>query len=209
MPATPFRVAIVPGVNPGKWTKAWSERQRIPIEVAPIEVEAQRTVLVDGEADVAFVRLPIDRDGLSVIRLYEEIPFVVAPLEHPLSVFDTVTLADLEGEDVRTEPIADAVDLVVAGVGILLVPQSIARMHTRRDLVMRPVTDAPVTEIALAWPADRTTPDVDEFVGIVRGRTAASSRGNPQAPTKPHAPARQKAPANQKRAANQKRRKAR
>lgn len=207
MPATPFRVAIVPGVNPGKWTKAWSERQRIPIEVAPIEVEAQRTVLVDGEADVAFVRLPIDRDGLSVIRLYEEIPFVVAPLEHPFSVFDTVTLADLEGEDVRTEPIADAIDLVVAGVGILLVPQSIARMHTRRDLVMRPVTDAPVTEIALAWPADRTTPDVEEFVGIVRGRTAASSRGNQQAPTEQKAAANRKAPA--KRPANQKRRKTR
>lgn len=207
MPATAFRVAIVPGVNPGKWTKAWSERQRIPIEVAPIEVEAQRTVLVDGEADVAFVRLPIDRDGLSVIRLYEEIPFVVAPLEHPLSVFDTVTLADLEDEDVRTEPIADAIDLVVAGVGVLLVPQSIARMHTRRDLVMRPVTDAPVTEIALAWPADRTTPDVEEFVGIVRGRTAASSRGNQQAPTEQKAAANRKAPA--KRPANQKRRKTR
>lgn len=183
MPATPFRIAIVSGVNPGKWTKAWTERRREPIEVTPIDVEAQRAVLVDGDADVAFVRLPIDRDGLSVIRLYEEVPFVVAPAEHPLSVFDTVTLADLEGEDVRTEPIADAIDLVVAGVGILLVPQSIARMHTRSDLVMRPVTDAPVTEIALAWREDHTTPDVEEFIGIVRGRTAASSRGNQQPPS--------------------------
>jgi DNA-binding transcriptional LysR family regulator len=135
---------------------------------------------VEGDAEVAFVRLPIDRDGLNVIRLYEEVPFVVAPAEHPLSVYETVSLADLEGEVVRTEPIADAIDLVVAGVGILLVPQSIARMHTRRDLVMRPVTDAPVNEIAVAWLADRTTADVEEFIGIVRGRTAASSRGNPQ-----------------------------
>jgi hypothetical protein len=50
---------------------------------------------------------------------------------------------------------------------------------------MRPVTDAPVTEIALAWLTDRTTPDVDEFIGIVRGRTAASSRGNQQHPAQP------------------------
>lgn len=182
MPSTPFRVAIVAGVNPGKWTKAWTERRREPIDVTPIEAEAQRAVLVDGDADVAFVRLPLNRDGLTVIRLYEEVPFVVAAAEHPLSLYDTVTLADLDGEVVRTEAIADAIDLVVAGVGILLVPQSIARIYTRRDLVMREVTDAPVTEIALAWPADRTTTDVDEFVGIVRGRTAASSRGNQQRP---------------------------
>jgi hypothetical protein len=44
MPAAPFRVAIVPGVNPGKWTKAWTERRSVPIDVTPIEVEAQRAV---------------------------------------------------------------------------------------------------------------------------------------------------------------------
>src|SRR5690554_2122730 len=123
--ATPFRVAIVPGVTPGKWTKAWSERSSIPIEVTPIEVDDQRHVLLAGDADVAFVRLPIDRDGLSVIRLYEEAPMVVVPRDHPVSLYDSVTLAELEGEIVRTEPLEDAIDLVVAGAGIMLLPQSI------------------------------------------------------------------------------------
>src|SRR5690554_2231419 len=187
MPATPFRVAIVPGVNPGKWTKAWAERRSAPIEVTPIDAVDQRTVLLDGLADLAFVRLPIDRDGLNVIRLYEEAPVVVVPKDHPISLFDSVTLADLDGETIRTEPIDDAIDLVVAGVGILLVPQSIARQHVRRDLAVRPVTDAPATEIAIAWLSDpaidnstadnSTTDNIDEFIGIVRGRTAASSRG--------------------------------
>jgi DNA-binding transcriptional LysR family regulator len=180
MPAnpTPFRVAIVPGVNPGKWTKAWSERRRTPIEVTPIEVTDQRAVLTDGRADVAFVRLPIDRDDLSVIRLYEEVTVVVVPIEHPISLYDSVTLADLEGETVRHEPLDDAIDLVVAGVGILVVPFSLARQHTRKDLAVRPVTDAPTTEVAVAWLSDATTADIDEFIGIVRGRGPNSSRGS-------------------------------
>ena len=40
----------------------------------------------------------------------------------------------------------------------------------------RVLADGPVSTVALAWPRDRTTPDVETFVGIVRGRTANSSR---------------------------------
>ena len=32
------------------------------------------------------------------------------------------------------------------------------------------------TRELLAWPADATTPDIEAFVGVVRGRTANSSR---------------------------------
>ncbi|MEX1077599.1 MAG: LysR family substrate-binding domain-containing protein [Homoserinimonas sp.] len=174
---TPFRVAIVPGVNPGKWTRAWADRRRTPIEVTPIGQADQLAALTEGRADVAFVRLPIDRANLNVIRLYEEVAVVVVPREHPISLYDSVTTADLAGETIRQEPVDAAIDLVVAGAGIMLLPQSIARQHTRRDLEVRPVTDAPVTEVAIAWLAEETTPDVEEFVGIVRGRTAASSRG--------------------------------
>ncbi|WP_445286220.1 LysR substrate-binding domain-containing protein [Arthrobacter sp. Hiyo1] len=40
---------------------------------------AQLEVLRDGSAELSFVRLPVDRDGLHVIPLYEEQPVVVAP----------------------------------------------------------------------------------------------------------------------------------
>ena len=43
-------------------------------------------------------------------------------------------------------------------------------------VVARRLTGAPVTEIALAWPSDSTDEIIEEFIGIVRGRTAASSR---------------------------------
>jgi hypothetical protein len=42
--------------------------------------------------------------------------------------------------------------------------------------VARRLTGAPATEIALAWPSDATDEVIEEFIGIVRGRTAQSSR---------------------------------
>jgi hypothetical protein len=44
------------------------------------------------------------------------------------------------------------------------------------DVTYRVLRGGPVSSIALAWDADRTTPLVDTFVGIVRGRTVNSSR---------------------------------
>ena len=67
--------------------------------------------------------------------------------------------------------------LVLGGVGIVIVPMSLARLHHRKDVEYRPLRDGPSSTVALAWDADRTTPAVDAFVGIVRGRTANSSRG--------------------------------
>lgn len=66
--------------------------------------------------------------------------------------------------------------MVAAGVGLAVVPHSIARLHARRDLVYRTVTDHPDTEIALAWPTASAGDLVEEFIGVVRGRTARSTR---------------------------------
>ncbi|MDQ1555411.1 MAG: hypothetical protein QOI02_413 [Actinomycetota bacterium] len=141
-------------------------------------------VLHSGEADLSFVRLPIEREGLSVITLYSEIAVVVVPVEDPLTLLSSVTPADLEGRTLRSEPdISEAVELVAAGVGILVVPHSIARLHARKDVEALPLVGAPSTDIAIAWLSDKTTAEIEEFVGIVRGRTAASSRGTPTPPT--------------------------
>jgi hypothetical protein len=76
-----------------------------------------------------------------------------------------------------------------------LVPQSVARSHSRRDLVYRPVTDAEPTTIALAWLVDNPNELIEEFIGIVRGRTANSSR---TAATRPAAPEKKPAAAAKK-----------
>ncbi|MGH8964493.1 MAG: LysR family transcriptional regulator substrate-binding protein, partial [Actinomycetes bacterium] len=169
----------------------------------------------DGTVDVALLRLPADTSGLAVIPLYEETTVAVVPTDHLLTAVDEITAADLDGEptllplddvvawagapgtpiDHRPETSSDAIELVAAGMGALIVPQSLARLHHRKDLTYRPITDAPACLVALAF-AEGPQPElVEEFVGIVRGRKAGSSRG--QAEPAPKRTAREKTLAKQ------------
>ncbi|MDT0180760.1 LysR substrate-binding domain-containing protein [Microbacterium sp. ARD31] len=197
-PAGPFRLGAVPGATPGKWIDTWKTRMpRTPLELVPLLVAEQRGAFERGEIDAAIVRLPIDRDGLHVIPLYEETTVVVCAADSHLTAADELTVEDLAGEvrivprddvlgiDVPgTEPprfaapatTGEAIETVAAGVGMVVVPMSLARLHHRKDVTFRPLAGAPASAVALAWPADETTELVDAFVGIVRGRTANSSR---------------------------------
>lgn len=176
-----LRFAYVAGVTPGKWIRRWEERMPdVALRSFMSDDGAQLTVLRDGSADLSFVRLPVERDGLSVIPLYEEQPVVVAPKGHEIAVFDEVDLADLSQEtflDVQElgGP-AMALQVVASGAGLVILPMSVARHFNVKDTVARKLTGAPTTEIALAWPSDATDEVIEEFIGIVRGRTAASSR---------------------------------
>jgi DNA-binding transcriptional LysR family regulator len=180
-------IAFVPGVTITKWSRRWEERRpEEPLAFVPTSESGQTAVLGSGEghtgADVAFVRLPVaDAEGreLSVIRLYSEVVVAMLPEDHPLAEEDSVTLADLAPltQHDNQGSLKDTVELVAAGVGVVVVPHAIARQYNRKDIVLRDVIDADETWIAIAWLADNTTADVDEFVGIVRGRSATSSRG--------------------------------
>lgn len=187
----PFVVAYVLGVTPGKWARAWGERMPAhPLTLSQVDPSDALDGLRGGSVNIALLRLPLDQDDLSVIPLYEELPFVVVPQGHVIEELDGVTGADLDGENVLTGDWASAIELVAANVGVAVMPQSVARVLSRRDVVARPVTDAPATRIALTWLTSATTPDIEEFVGIVRGRTANSSRGQRSEPE----PASQKKP---------------
>ena len=198
--AAPFRLAYVPGVAPGKWVRIWGERvPGVPLELIAVSTLDAVAALRDDSADAAFVRLPVDRGGLSAIPLYTETSVVVVPKDHEVAAVDEVAVADLADyvllhplddclgwESVPGRPaierpatVADAVELVAAGSGLLVVPQSLARLHHRKDLTYRPVTDAPQSRVALSWLEERTTDLMEEFIGIVRGRTVNSSRGRP------------------------------
>lgn len=184
----PFSIAAAQGVTLTKWTRAWQERHSdVPLTVIRTTDDTQIRVLHDAEADVSFVRFPIDDERLSVIPLYVEVPVVVLPKDHPLSGRDALTVADLAGENHLAGDWESAIELVAANVGVVVVPQSIARLHNRKDVEMRPVTDAPQTRIAMVWLTEKTTEFVEEFIGIVRGRTAHSSRTTPTPPSSPAA----------------------
>ncbi|MBF4768009.1 LysR family substrate-binding domain-containing protein [Nocardioides agariphilus] len=190
----PFRVGFVTGATPDKWAGVWRERYpREPLELVPVTEADQRALLADGTLDMALVRLPVDRDGLHVIALYDEVPVVVASLDHLVAAADEVTLADLVDEQLvlphrsgwrpdapqlEWPPMSerDAIETVAAGTGIAIVPMSVARLLHRKDVVVRPVTDLSTTTVALAWLVERDDERAQRFVGVVRGRSARSSR---------------------------------
>jgi DNA-binding transcriptional LysR family regulator len=193
-----FRLAYVPGVTPAKWVRTWTERlPEVPLELVAIEpADAERAVR-DGEADAALLRLPVDRTLFSAIPLYTETTVVVVPKDHEVTAVEEAARADLDDYVVlhplddtlewetlpgrpaieRPATTADAIELVAARTGLLLVPQSLARLHHRRDLAYRPVADAVQSTVALSWLEGQTTDLIEEFIGIVRGRTVNSSRG--------------------------------
>ncbi|MFW0789721.1 LysR family transcriptional regulator substrate-binding protein [Gordonia sp. CPCC 205333] len=194
--AQPFRLAFVPGVTPAKWVRIWSERRRDRIElVACDNTDAALSQLSDGTVQVALVREPPAEVGLNVIPLYTETTVAVVEKEHLFTAVTEVALTDIADEplliplddpltwpdrpgvrvDHRPATVSDGIQLVATGMGVLLVPQSLARLHHRRDVAYRPVQHAPQTPVALVW--RQTSPQVEEFVGIVRGRGPNSSRG--------------------------------
>ncbi|MFB7941123.1 LysR family transcriptional regulator substrate-binding protein [Streptomyces sp. NPDC056049] len=196
---TTFRLAFVPGVTPSKWVRIWE--QRLPdVRLTLLQVTPGESfgTLRDGAADAALLRLPVDGEDLAAIPLYEETTVVVVPKDHLFAAAEELSPADLAEELVlhplddtldweappgrpafeRPETTADAIELVAAGVGVLVVPQSLARLHHRKDLTYRTITGVPQSRVALSWPRTEEAPDlVEEFIGIVRGRTVNSTRG--------------------------------
>jgi len=172
-----LRVGKVPGVTVTKWRGIWAERfPRVRLEVIDVDEQDQRRVLTDGQVELCFVRLPIDDDGLHLIRLYDELPVAWVSKDHLVAAADEVSLADLADETVLSVVTPHTIDLVSIGEAVLHVPQSIARAESRRDFIYRPITDAPPTTVGLAWLVDNPHELIEEFIGIVRGRTANSSR---------------------------------
>ncbi|MEV7566873.1 LysR family substrate-binding domain-containing protein [Streptomyces tanashiensis] len=194
-----FRLAYVPGATPAKWVRIWNERlPDVPLTLHAVTPAEAFGALREGAVDAGLVRLPVDRDDLSAIPLYTETTVVVIPKDHLFAAVEEVSAEDLAEELVlhplddtlgweqppgrpameRPETTADAMELVAAGVGVLAVPQSLARLHHRKDLTYRTLVGVPQSRVALSWPAADEAPDlVEEFIGIVRGRTVNSTRG--------------------------------
>jgi DNA-binding transcriptional LysR family regulator len=201
-----FRLAYVPGVMPGKWVRTWQERvPGIALALVTVSAAEAADLALDRAVDAVLLRLPVERAGLHTIPLYTETTVVVAPKDHLVAAADEVSSGDL-ADDVVLHPLddtldwrqppglqaaerpaatADAIPLVAAGVGLLVVPQSLARLHHRRDLIYRPLSDAPRSRVALSWPEEETTDLMEQFIGVVRGRTVNSTRGRPPTPTQP------------------------
>ena len=192
--AEPLRVAFVTGTTPDKWARAWRDQRRGRLELVPVTEDEQEGVVRRGEVDLALVRLPVDTDDLHCVRLYDELPVVVAGRDHLVSAAPEVTLEDLVDEQLVRPHVSgwqpsapqldwppmneqEAIETVAAGTGIVLVPMSVARLHQRKDVVHSVVTDLAPTTVALVWRRERDDDTTQAFVGVVKGRTANTSRG--------------------------------
>lgn len=165
----------------------------------PVDPDAFHAIPLYTEVTVVVV--PRDHvltaaDEVTVADLAHET--LLRPLDDVLtwtgaSVATTTTTTAADRPDTAADPAttaaadrpattAAAVELVAAGVGVLVVPQSLARLYHRRDLTYRVVTDAPTSSVGLVWGRERHTDLVEEMIGIVRGRTANSTRGRAPAP---------------------------
>lgn len=221
---------IDPADNPAAGSSVESAAGSAEEGTAPSEAPAEDSVEATEHAPVPVVEVPEnpfahmsivrpDREPASTdgekyhsIRLYEELPVVILPVDHVLTVLDEVPVEEL-AEEFLLQPASDipayeevsrawresagrivpegltdkeTIELVAAGVGLYIVPMSIARFYHRKDLTYRPVAGLDTYPVHLVWPrAPKGEPRSEEleallqdFIGIVRGRTATSERGS-------------------------------
>lgn len=190
----PLRIGFVTGATPDKWARSWRTQRREPLELVPVTEADQLDGIRDGSLDMALVRLPVDTDGLHCVRLYDEVQVAAASREHMIAATDEeISLADLvdeqlvrphasgwrpEAEQLDWPPMneQEAIETVAAGTGVVILPMSVARLHQRKDVVTRVVSDLEPTTIALVWLLERDDEVTQTFVGVTKGRTARSSR---------------------------------
>ena len=241
-------------IDPADNPAAGSAEEGAAVSETPVEVSAEATEHAPIErkdvpenpfAHMSIVRPdrePASTDGEKYhsIRLYEELPVVILPVDHVLTVLDEVPVEEL-AEEFLLQPASDipayeevsrawressgrivpegltdkeTIELVAAGVGLYIVPMSIARFYHRKDLTYRPVAGLDTYPVHLVWPrAHKGEPRSEEleallqdFIGIVRGRTATSDRGSETRQARAERVAAEKAKAKAKaRAANARR----
>lgn len=142
-------------------------------------------------------------DTVHLIELYTERAVLCFPKDHEAEYFEEnqVIPAEQAAAWPRLDPAdfppsaggaAMMLEVVASGAGsVALLPQPVARLHDRKDTFWRIVEGEPTTSVGLAWArlvpavADEDQPAavaaladplVEEFIGVVRGRRAGSSR---------------------------------
>ncbi|WP_372411730.1 LysR family transcriptional regulator [Streptomyces luteireticuli] len=189
-----FTVGFMPGITVTDAVRAMAARHPgITLDVVRTSWDDQTRSLLDGRADVSFVRMPLDQRGLRLRPLYSEPRVAVVPAGHRLSGRESIGLADLAGErplqdpdavpewreipvppdarsgDARRFPraVEEKLEYVASCEGVVILPRSVATFYTRPDVTHVPVRDITPHHVALAWSAGNSSPLVDEFAALV------------------------------------------
>lgn len=201
MPA-PLRLSFVTGTEPDKWFTRYRDQVG---ELSTVDSGDALADVLAGEADLALARVPVKggdpriTEDFHLVRLYEEAPGVAVPKDHVLAELgEEVDPRDLADESVNyripddavvdVQAVRDALQIVGANVGIAIAPRPLLKVLSKRQVVPLALADVadgatpptPRTQIALVWPKDKDSDEIQGFVAVSRGRTAQSSRGTAQ-----------------------------
>ena len=200
-----FTRGTAPGKWARRWEKAGGGAlELVPVEApfgrgarpADVDVMLERT-RAGERPEGSSVPAPTRH----AMRLYTEAVALVVPADHELADASDISIDDLElvtlldhpdhfAEWPAPQPWSDpswmpggikaALALVASGAGAILLPLPLARhLIDKRQHAVVPVIGDPElagSTIWATWDLDRDAPDVQQLVGIMRGRTARSSR---------------------------------
>lgn len=180
-------VAFAPGLHVSEPLRAYAgSHPGVEIELLRLQWWDQDGPLRDGRADVGYLRRPFQETGLRVIPVGREAKVACLPATHPLAARQALTMADLEAEVIldahsrRTSSVEEKFELIAAGQGIAMVPQSVAQSYSRADLVYTPVLDAVPVDTCVVVAEDRQEGRVLDFVSTaveaLRDASLASTR---------------------------------
>ncbi len=192
-----FTVGFMPGIIVTSAVRLLTERfPQLRVDVVRTSWDDQVEMVRDGRVDVSFVRLPVQRRGLTVVPLFSEPRVVALPQHHPLTLKSSLTIADLAALDLLQNPdavpewrdaaeelratalsvdrmnlpvvhtVEEKLEHVAAERGIVVLPESTAMFYTRPDIVYRYVSDLPQGDVALAFEGRRSSPQIEAMVQI-------------------------------------------
>lgn len=163
----------------------------VDVEIRICAIGEQTTLLHAGEADAALLRLPHDdTEGLAYEELMTEPEMAVLARTHRLAARDSLAMADLAGEPFPQWPgtppnggplIRDGSQLqqlISFGCAVALLPES-TRPHLGHELAYVPVTDGPMSTLAIAWPEDARSRPLAALVEAAVNCAPGNAPGRP------------------------------
>jgi DNA-binding transcriptional LysR family regulator len=175
-----------------------AQRPDVDLALRELPTSSQIEALTEGRLDVGFVRPGASHPELAVEVLLRERVVAALPPDHLLAERERLALTDLQDESFvllgrreapglhhaliaalarrGVEPrvgqevaeMQTLIGLVVAGLGVSLVPESVAALE-RRGVTYRPLAaPVPTVELVLAWRAANEGPVLSAFLEVVR-----------------------------------------
>ncbi|MEH0146990.1 LysR family transcriptional regulator substrate-binding protein [Corynebacterium sp. Q4381] len=176
-------IAFATGTAPGKWFRRYEELTGIRLTTIPSDDPFSET------CDLALVRLPDARVGEDhhVVRLYEEALGVAVPKDSEIDPADAGSeivnyrFDPAENPSASADALHSALQVVAANVGVAFAPLPLLKALSKKQVqALEYPGPSPATEIALVWLKVRDDDDIQDFVGVAKGRTVRSSRSNAQ-----------------------------